>query len=57
MKVTELSREKLNELKERMLADEIYLTEGREPTFEELEKAHEQITDEAVFKVFAKDDL
>lgn len=57
MKVTELSREKLNELKERMLADEVYLTEGREPTFEELKKAHEQIKDEAVFKVFAQDDL
>jgi response regulator NasT len=49
--------EKLDELKERMLSDEIYLTEGREPTFEELAKAHDQIKDEAVFKVFAKDDL
>ena len=57
MKVTELSREKLDELKERMLSDEIYLTEGREPTLEELAKARDQIKDEAVFKVFDQDDL
>lgn len=57
MKVQELSRERIDELKKRMVSDEIYIAEGREATFEELEKAKDQVSDELVFKAFGDVDF
>ena len=57
MKVQELSHERIDELKKRMVSDEIYIAEGREATFEELEKAKDQVSDELVFKAFGDVDF
>lgn len=37
MNVQELSRDRIDELKGRMVADEIYMSEGRDATFDEIE--------------------
>lgn len=57
MKVHELSRERIDELKGRMVADEIYMSEGRDATFDEIEKGKGQIPDELVFKAFGDVDF
>ena len=57
MKVQELDRGRIYELKKRMVSDEIYIAEGREATFEELEKAKDQVSDELVFKAFGDVDF
>lgn len=57
MKVTELKREQLVLLKERMISDEMYITEGREASCEELERADELVKDEMVFKAFADEEF
>ena len=38
MNVQGLSRDRIDELKGRMVADEIYMSEGRDATFDEIEK-------------------
>ena len=38
MNVQELSRDRIDELKGRMVADEIYMSEGGYETFDEIEK-------------------
>lgn len=57
MKVRELSRERIDELKERMVSDEIYMSEGRDATFDEIEKGKRQVPDELVFKAFGDVDF
>ena len=57
MKVQELSRDRIDELKGRMVADEIYMSEGRDATFDEIEKGKNQIPDELVFKAFGDVDF
>lgn len=57
MKVQELGRDRIDELKGRMVADEIYMSEGRDATFDEIEKGKGQIPDELVFKAFGDVDF
>lgn len=49
MTVRELNRDQLDELKGRMVSDEIYETEGRTPSYGELADAG-SIPDERVFE-------
>lgn len=49
MTVRELNRDQLTELKQRMVSDEIYESEGRTPSYGELADA-ENISDEKVFE-------
>ena len=51
MTVSELSRDQLTELKQRMIDDEIYEKEGRGASYSELENA-ESIPDEKVFEKY-----
>lgn len=52
MKVSELDKAGMSGLKERLVSDEIYITEGREATKEECERGAEAIPDELVLKLF-----
>lgn len=51
MMVSELSRDQLTELKQRMVSDEIYESEGRTPSYGELSEA-ESVPDEKVFEKY-----
>lgn len=51
MTVSELSRDQLTELKQRMVSDEIYESEGRTPSYGELSEA-ESVPDEKVFEKY-----
>lgn len=51
MTVRQLNRDQLTELKERMVSDEIYETEGRSASYGELADA-ESIPDEKVFEKY-----
>ena len=51
MTVSELSRDQLTELKERMIDDEIYEKEGRGASYDELAEA-ESVPDEKVFEKY-----
>lgn len=57
MKVTELTKEQLIQLKERMLSDEIYISEGRIASEEDFERADAEVQDEIVFKAFAGEEF
>ena len=49
MTVRQLNRDQLTELKQRMVSDEIYESEGRTPSYGELAEA-ESVPDEKVFE-------
>lgn len=51
MMVSELSRDQLTELKQRMIDDEIYEKEGRDASYGELAEA-ESVPDEKVFEKY-----
>lgn len=51
MTVRKLNRDQLTELKQRMVSDEIYESEGRTPSYGELADA-EGIPDEKVFEKY-----
>ena len=51
MTVRELNRDQLAELKQRMVNDEIYESEGRTPSYGELAEA-ESVPDEKVFEKY-----
>ena len=51
MTVRQLNRDQLTELKQRMVSDEIYESEGRTPSYGELVEA-ESVPDEKVFEKY-----
>lgn len=51
MTVRQLNRDQLTELKQRMVSDEIYESEGRTPSYGELAEA-ESVPDEKVFEKY-----
>lgn len=51
MTVRQLNRDQLTELKQRMVNDEIYESEGRTPSYGELAEA-ESVPDEKVFEKY-----